>query len=158
MSCSIIVAYSKNWIIGQDAKIPWNIPSERDRFKVLCNGKKIIMGRKTFEEIGHALPYCTIIVVSKTLKKVPQGCFLVDSLEKAFILSGEEIIIAGGGEIYKKTLNMADTIYATKVNIKLQKTSATSFFPKIPRSKFKCVSSHKVKYNPSYKYLTYKRR
>lgn len=84
MSVSILVAYTKKGrVIGSDGKIPWNIPSERFRFKKLCNQKFIIMGRKSFDEIGHALSYCTIIIVSKTMKAAPEGCMLAESFEKA---------------------------------------------------------------------------
>lgn len=68
---SILVAYTKkDRVIGANGKIPWHLNSERNRFKQICSGKKIIMGRKSFEEIGKPLPYCSIIVVSSTLKKL----------------------------------------------------------------------------------------
>ena len=71
-------------MIGKCGKIPWNLSTERNRFKQICSGKKIIMGRKSFDEIGHALPYCTIIIVSKTLKTAPEKCLLAQNLKQAF--------------------------------------------------------------------------
>ena len=63
---SLLVAYTKNKrVIGAQGKIPWNLPSERNRFKEICRGKYVIMGRKSFEEIGKPLPYCKLVIVSK---------------------------------------------------------------------------------------------
>ena len=132
---SIIVAYDKNRVIGLNGKIPWNLPSERDRMKKICSGKKIIMGRKSFEEIGHALSYCTIIIVSTTLKKAPQGCLLAHSLQEAveFCNNGESkgCIFAGGEQIYKQALalNLVDIIYATEIQDNYE---GNSFFPELP--------------------------
>ena len=101
---TILVAYSKNKVIGAQGTIPWKLPSERNRFKEICQGKKIIMGRKSFEEIGHGLPYCTIIIVSRTMKKCPEGCLLAESFEEAVKLAEsdgdldtEDVIDTGAG-------------------------------------------------------------
>ena len=92
----MLVAYTKNGrVIGNQGKIPWKLASERNRFKELTAGKSIIMGRTSFEEIGHALPYCTIIILSKTMRSVPSGCLLAHSLNKALKLCKNEILIAG---------------------------------------------------------------
>ncbi len=87
---TILVAYSKNKVIGAQGTIPWKLPSERNRFKEICQGKKIIMGRKSFEEIGHGLTYCTIIIVSRTMKKCPEGCLLAGSFEEAVRLAEDD--------------------------------------------------------------------
>ena len=127
---SLLAAYSKNRVIGSEGKIPWNLPSERNRFKSLCAGKKIIMGRKSFEEIGHGLSYCTIIIVSTTLKAAPQGCLLAKNLEQALLLAeGQEILIAGGETLYRQTINKADKIYATEIDAVIQ---GNTFFPQLP--------------------------
>ena len=64
------------------------------------------MGRKSFDEIGHALPYCTIIIVSKTLKTAPEKCLLAQNLKQAFSFydKNEEVLVAGGGEIYHQLM------------------------------------------------------
>ena len=65
---SLLVAYTKNKrVIGAQGKIPWKLSSERNRFKKLCTGKYVIMGRKSFDEIGKPLSYCTLVVVSKSI-------------------------------------------------------------------------------------------
>ena len=170
---TLIAAYTKNGrVIGSGGKIPWSLKSERNRFKKICNNKKIIMGRKSFEEIGHALPYCTIIILSRTLKAAPQGCILAKSLEEAIDKAdnSEEIIIAGGGELYQQTISFADKIYATEIDIDFDSDfEGDTFFPSLDQSgstdkKWQCLEeeSHCEKDLISgkeicYKYLTYTR-
>ncbi len=176
---SLIAAYTKNGrVIGSGGKIPWSLKSERNRFKKICNNKKIIMGRKSFEEIGHALPYCTIIILSRTLKAAPQGCILARTLEEAIDKVDEandtdvsdEIIIAGGGELYRQTMPFADKIYATEIDIDFDSDfEGDTFFPSLDQSgstgkKWQCLEeeSHCEKDLISgkeicYKYLTYTR-
>lgn len=168
---SLIAAYTKNGrVIGSGGKIPWSLKSERNRFKKICNNKKIIMGRKSFEEIGHALPYCTIIILSHTLKAAPQGCILARTLEEAIdkVDNSEEIIIAGGGELYRQTIPFADKIYATEIDIDFDSDfEGDTFFPELDKignssEKWQCLEeeSHCEKDLISgkeicYKYLTY---
>lgn len=165
INISLLVAYSKNRVIGKDGKIPWFIPSERDRFKSICKDKFVLMGRKTFEEIGKPLSYCTIIVISKSLKSVPKGCLLADSLEKGIEIcklnskkSDEslEILIAGGQSIYEQALPLANKIYATKI---LKRFKGNTVFPKLTKN-WKCIEKniHKDFYNNKkikYEYLTF---
>ena len=127
---SFLAAFDKNFVIGKCGKIPWNLSTERNRFKQICSGKKIIMGRKSFDEIGHALPYCTIIIVSKTLKTAPEKCLLAQNLNQAFSFydKNEEVLVAGGGEIYHQLIEETSTIYATLIE---ENYEGDTFFPKI---------------------------
>lgn len=127
---SFLVAFDKNFVIGKCGRIPWNLTTERNKFKQICSGKKIIMGRKSFDEIGHALPYCTIIIVSKTLKSAPEKCLLAQNLEQAFSFYGddEEVLVAGGGKIYHQLIEEASTIYTTLIE---ENYEGDTFFPKI---------------------------
>lgn len=153
---SILVAYTKNQrIIGAQGKIPWNLSTERNRFKQICAGKTVIMGRKTFEEIGKALPYCTILVVSSTLKTVPEGCLLCSSLKEAIEISGKEILIAGGEEIYRQTLPYASIIYATEIDAEY---SGDTYFPEIDEHLWKkTVCQNLEEKGVKFSYLTYER-
>lgn len=155
---SILVAYTKNnRVIGAQGKIPWNLSSERNRFKAICNKKTVIMGRKTFEEIGHALPYCTILIVSKSMDKAPQGCILAKSLEQAFEISNKtngEVLVAGGEEIYKQTLSKAQKIYATEIEMEV---SGDTFFPELDSSWQKTFEEIHQENEISYKYLTFEK-
>ena len=152
---TLIAACSKNRVIGCNGKIPWNIPTERDRFKELTKGKFVIMGRKSFEEISHALSYCTIIVVSKSLKKVPKGCLLTSSLEQAIAFCGKDVIIAGGQEIYEKTIHLADLIYLTEINLQVE---GDRFFPDFDTNKYTMTVDKSFQGEIPYKYITYKKK
>ncbi len=161
---ALLVAYTKNErIIGAQGKIPWNLSSERRRFKQICNGQKVIMGRKTFEEIGHALPYCTIVIISNTMKLAPEGCLLgkLDSsgeklkiiLQNGDILE-DNLLIAGGGDIYRKALPFADTIYATEIESSIK---GDTTFPPLDNTWQKVESIPITDDFLQYNYVTYKK-
>lgn len=163
---SLLVAYDKNRVIGTRGKIPWELNSERRRFKEICKNRLVIMGRKTFEEIGKPLPYCTIAVVSKTMKNVPEGCLLFAGLEEAInnyqsinyqlSIDGrhdeQEILIAGGGEIYKQALPLAEKIYATEIDGEFE---GDVFFPELDDSWVKVEETLIEDDLLPYKYVTY---
>ena len=165
MNISILVAYDKNRVIGSDGKIPWSLTSERTRFKQVCHNKHIIMGRKSFEEIGRALPYCTIVIVSKTMKAAPEGCVLVDSIEKAIeycvnieennASTEKEILVAGGEEIYRQTLPYAKTIYATEIDASFP---GDRHFPKLTGRWTKTIEANCEENDIRYTYITYRRK
>ena len=140
---SIIVAVAKNGVIGKAGKMPWKIPGEQRQFKELTTGHVVIMGRKSFEEIGHPLPDRKNIVVSKT--KVFSGENLINakSLEEALTLAGkEEIFIAGGAELFQKALPLADRIYITYVDLEVP--NGDRFFPDFPKEKYMIVELEKL--------------
>lgn len=154
---SILVAYDKNRVIGNHGKIPWSLSSERNRFKQICFNKKIIMGRKTFMEIGHALPYCTIIIVSKKMKSAPEGCILANSLENAFTFfpdDDSEILVAGGQEIYTQVLPYTEKIYATEIDAFFP---GDRFFPELSGNWTKRTEAMCQENDVHYSYVTYTR-
>ena len=154
---SILVAYSLNRVIGAQGVIPWKLPSERNRFKEICKGKKVIMGRRTFEEIGKALPYCTIVVVSKSLKTVPEGCVLAKSLKEAVeMCSNDEVLIAGGQEIYEQAIPYCNKIYATEI---LHNFEGDRFFPELNiKAWTKTVQAEHTECGIRYDYVTYENK
>ena len=157
---SILVAYTKhNRIIGSNGKIPWNLPSERNRFKEITKNKYILMGRKSFMEIGHALPYCTIIIISKTLQTPPKGCLLFNNINDAINFAKKEnceVLIAGGSEIYKKLLPLTSIIYATEID---KEYEGDTFFPQIDNNEWeKSIEKECCENGISYDYVTYRRR
>ena len=130
---SLLVAYTKNKrVIGAQGKIPWKLSSERNRFKAICRGKYVIMGRKSYEEIGHPLSYCNLIVVSRdpsTGSGTPAYCkSLQDAIAYCKSQNQEEILIAGGGTIYEQALPYANKIYATEIDADFD---GDVFFPEI---------------------------
>ncbi|MCQ2591609.1 MAG: dihydrofolate reductase [Treponema sp.] len=161
MIISLLVAYSKNRVIGNKGKIPWNLPSERNRFKQICQGKNIIMGRKSFEEIGHALPYCTIVILSKTLNTCPQGCLLAKTPEEALSLcknpqnEESEILVAGGSEIYQMFLPLTKKIYATLID---EEFEGDRFFPPLDENWEIIFEEEKAENNINFQYLTFVRK
>lgn len=118
---SIIVAKSKNNVIGNKGNLPWYIPEDLKRFKKLTSGKTVIMGRKTYESLpkeSKPLSNRVNIVISKDKNFLAKDCIVVDSIEKAIKKSDndKEIFIIGGGEIYKIALKYSDKIYVTEID------------------------------------------
>ena len=151
----LLAAYSKKTrVIGKEGKIPWKLKGERELFKEVTAHKKIIMGRKTFEEIGKPLPYCTIIVVSKSLDSVPQGCLLARSFEEAVKLSDGAVLVAGGQSLYEEVLPVATKIYATEI---LEDYQGDRFFPPLDGLWRRYLLEEKCENNIRYEYVLYKR-
>ena len=140
---SIIVAVAKNGVIGKAGKMPWKIPGEQRQFKELTTGHVVIMGRKSYEEIGHPLPDRKNIVVSKTKVFSGENLITAKSLEEALTLAGkEEIFIAGGAELFREALLIADKIYMTYVDLEVQ--NGDRFFPDFPKEKYMIVELEKL--------------
>ncbi len=104
---------SKNRVIGDSNSLIWSLPNDLKRFKQLTTGQTVIMGRKTYESIGRPLPNRRNIIITRDENYEAIGCEIVNSLEEALLLSGEDCFIIGGGEIYKQSLPIADKIYLT---------------------------------------------
>lgn len=148
---SIICACSENRAIGENGKIPWLIHEDLKHFKLITEGYAVIMGRKTFESIGKPLPKRTNIVITRDKDFVSGGIVVVHSieeaLEKARQVEKEEIFIIGGGQIYSKTIPMADKLYLTIVEGNFD---GDTFFPDY--SEFKKVVSKRKSSDKNFKY------
>nr|AEI30203.1 dihydrofolate reductase [uncultured bacterium] len=107
---TMIAAVAENNALGKDNKLLWHLPDDFKRFKKLTTGHHIIMGRKTFESFPKPLPDRTHVVISRQPEYKPEGCIVVDSLEKALAVSPnhEDVFIIGGGEIYNLAMPFAD--------------------------------------------------
>jgi dihydrofolate reductase len=117
MRISIIVAMTRNRVIGRDGGMPWHLPADLKRFKALTMGKSIIMGRKTFESLGRILPGRRHIVISRGQDYKAPGAEVVGSLDaalKAAEGAGEAFVI-GGAEIFREALPRADRMYMTLI-------------------------------------------
>ncbi|MFZ2101821.1 MAG: dihydrofolate reductase [Oricola sp.] len=135
---SVIVAVSRNGVIGRDGDMPWRLSSDLKRFKALTMGKPVIMGRKTFESIGKPLPGRLNIVVTRNYDWDTDGAMRVGSLDAAIELAtawlesaepdpdnpdeplADEIFIIGGGEIYAQAAAFADMLYVTHVEAEVE--------------------------------------
>jgi len=121
---SMIVATADNNIIGKDNDMPWHLPADLAYFKKVTLGKPIIMGRKTYESIGRPLPGRRNIVISRDETYAASGIDTVVSVEQALSLvdgsdgneAVDEIMVIGGGAIYKHCLPKADRLYVTHIN------------------------------------------
>lgn len=137
VTISIIAAASENNVIGNNGKLPWNLPADFQHMKQLTMGHPLIMGRKTHESIGRVLPGRRNIVITRQAVTYP-SCEIVTSLEEALAAvkndpSGEAFIF-GGGEIYAQAMDKAQRIYLTRVHAMVE---GDAFFPEIDVKKWK---------------------
>jgi dihydrofolate reductase len=125
MDVSLIVAMAENGIIGRNNQLPWYLPEDLRYFKKVTMGKPIIMGRKTFESIGKALPGRLNIVVSQQKNlTLPEGVRLVGSIDAAIAMAEsvalidgiDEVMVIGGEQIYALAMPKATRLYLTKVH------------------------------------------
>ncbi len=125
---SLIVAYSRNRVIGKDNQLPWKLPADLAHFKRQTLGKPIIMGKKTWVSLGRPLPGRLNIVVSRSGVGDFTGAQLVDSIDSAFALASNvpEVCIIGGAQLYKDSLERVDRIIATEIDIEID---GDAFFP-----------------------------
>ena len=138
MNISIIVAMSKNRVIGKDNDMPWHLSNDLKNFKKVTMGSTIIMGRLTYESIGKPLPKRKNIVLSRKLKD--PNLLVFDNLDNALstLKDEREIFIIGGEDIYCQTVNRANKIYLTTINEELE---GDKYFPKIKFSNWSIIDS-----------------
>jgi dihydrofolate reductase len=132
MRTSLIVAISKNNVIGRDGQLPWHLSDDLKRFKRLTMGHHIVMGRKTYESIGRPLPGRTSVVVTRQGDYRPEGVLVAQNIPAAFELINDETeaFVIGGAEIYQGTLARAERIYLTTVDVEI--TGDAFFSPLAP--------------------------
>src|SRR5258707_4394005 len=113
-----IAAMSENRVIGQGNKIPWHLPEDFKWFKQMTTGQVIVMGRKTFESIGKALPNRTTIVLTRSPQPI-QGAEIMGSLDQLAAamprLEGRQVFICGGAQVYQHALPLCSDLYLTLV-------------------------------------------
>jgi dihydrofolate reductase len=114
---SLIVAASRNGVIGNKGRLPWHLPADLQRFKRITMGHPILMGRKTFESIGKPLPGRTNIVITRQKGFQFRGTTVVHSLEEALLMceKEKEAFVIGGAEIFRQALPFADRIYLMRI-------------------------------------------
>ena len=117
MRISLVVAVAENGVIGRDGELPWHLPDDLKAFKQITLGKPVLMGRKTWESIGRPLPGRHNVVITRQPDFVADGATVVDSPESALELLADEaeVMVIGGGAIYRAFLDQADRIFLTRV-------------------------------------------
>jgi len=131
----LVAAAARNGVIGRDGDIPWRIPEDWAHFKRLTMGGTLIMGRKTYDSIGRPLPGRRTIVVTRQPDWSADGVDVAFSLEEALALAGdvEAVFVAGGAEIYRQAMPLADVIELTEVD---QSPDGDTHFPPLPAGSF----------------------
>jgi dihydrofolate reductase len=131
---------ARNGVIGRGNAIPWHLPADLKRFKTLTLGKPILMGRRTYEAIGRALPGRDNLVLTRAHEWRAEGVTVVHSVGEALHRSATsaELAVIGGAEVYRLTLALAGRIHLTQV---LADVEGDTFFPEFSRSEWREVES-----------------
>lgn len=150
---SVIAAIGKNYEIGKDNQLIWNIPEDLKFFKEMTLNHKIVMGRKTFESIGKVLPKRKNFIVTSRKYNIPDLYVIedIDEFIQHHLLTKEEIFVIGGSQLYQKFLPYAAQIYLTEIEGSC--VEADTFFPKFDKNKYE----RKVIFYGEMKNILYKR-
>ncbi len=163
---TLVVAMARNRVIGVQNRLPWYLPTELKQFKKLTSGHPMIMGRKTYEAIGRPLPDRDNIVVTRGEVMEDPRVHTVNSIEEGLALAQrfainrgvDQIIIAGGGQIYEQTLAKAQRIYLTEVDMEIE---GDTMFPELNPKRWKEVGREDFKAGPEdnadFSIVTYER-
>lgn len=118
MIVSLVGAMAENGVIGANGRLPWHLPDEIKHFKRLTVDHTVIMGRKTYDEVGRPLPNRRNVVISRNPAFRPPGVTVVPNLDEALALGATEteVFVIGGAEIYRLALPRADRLYLTVVH------------------------------------------
>jgi dihydrofolate reductase len=135
MRRSLVVAMARNRVIGRDNALPWRLPADLAHFRKVTMGHPIVMGRKTHESIGKALPGRLNIVVTRNRDYRAPGCTVVPSLEAAWRAAGdaEEVCVIGGTSLFREALPIADVIHMTEVEADVE---GDTYFPEFDRGEW----------------------
>ncbi|MBI4034038.1 MAG: dihydrofolate reductase [Candidatus Brennerbacteria bacterium] len=142
MIVSIIAAIAENGVIGESNNLPWRLPADLKRFKEITTGHPVIMGRKTHESIGRALPNRKNIIITRREDYSVEGCSVVHSIDEALSLvkDEEEIFFIGGGDIYRQVLPLAHRLYITRIH---KEFPGDTRFPEVDFGEWKEVRREK---------------
>jgi dihydrofolate reductase len=163
LKITIIVAKSRNNVIGKDNQLVWKLSSDLQNFKRLTSGHHILMGRKTFESLGKPLPNRVSVVITRNTDfSLPEGHHVVHAIEEAIQLCIskrlERIYIIGGAEIYNQSMQFCDELQVTEVDTVVE---GDAFFPEIDLREWKITSSEHFKKDEKneydFEFITYKR-
>jgi dihydrofolate reductase len=158
---SLIVAMAHDRVIGKDNGMPWHLPADLKHFKAITSGHPVIMGRKTFESIGKALPNRRNIVVSRHAEYIAPGAEVVGSLESALNLvhDHKEIFVIGGAQLFTQALPLAEKMYLTYIDLHVE---GDTFFPEWDHAQWQETSREFFNMTPefphTYAFVDYERR
>ncbi len=156
MKLSFVVAVAENGVIGDGADIPWYIAGELCLFKAVTYHHGLLMGRKTWEAIGRPLPGREMIVLTRNASYEAEGCRVCTTLEEALEVGckgGRRLMVAGGGEIFRLTLPLADTLHISHIHTEVP---GDVLMPEIPAD-FKPIFSQYYPADIPYTYTIYQK-
>lgn len=135
---SLIAALDENGVIGRDGDLPWHLPKDLKRFKRLTTGHTMIMGRRTYESIGRALPDRRSLVLSRDASFQAPGIEVVGDLDAALETAADddEIFVIGGHDVFRLTLPRARRLYLTRVHAEVD---GDIFFPQLDLSRWRLI-------------------
>jgi len=156
----LIVAYTKNRVIGNKGQIPWKIKGEQRRFRELTTGNVVIMGRKSYEEIGRPLPNRFNIIVSSKGNFEAENLITVSSLKEAIEYAkknrpDENIYLSGGAGIYKEGISLAEKLFITEIDATIE---GDTYFPEFDESLYEKTIDEHVDGDIAYTYVTYTKK
>ncbi len=130
---SLVVAKAHRNVIGRSNNLPWYLPADLKHFKEITTGKTVVMGRRTSDSIiarlGHGLPNRTNIVVTRDSSYQKEGMTIVHAIDEALAYGTEnELMVIGGAELYRQTIDRADRLYVTEIDLDID---GDTFFPRI---------------------------
>jgi dihydrofolate reductase len=134
MTITVLAAVGTNLAIGHEGKMPWHLPADLAHFKTTTMGHTILMGRKTYESIGRALPGRRTIVITRQQGWHAPSVEVAHSLPEALFLSGPaDLFVIGGSDVYRQALPFADQMLLTEID---QAPEADTFFPDFDRAEW----------------------
>ncbi|MES1217720.1 MAG: dihydrofolate reductase, partial [Bacteroidota bacterium] len=162
MIISLVVAAANNNVIGKNGQLPWQLSNDMKFFKNITWGMPVIMGRKTFEILGKALEGRKNIVITRQTYWKPEGAIVVNSFADALFVAqatdANEVMVIGGGEVYRMAFEKAKRIYLTRVNAEPE---GDTFFPVLDPKQWRLVNQrdHKAdeKNNFDYSFQVWER-
>jgi dihydrofolate reductase len=125
----LVVAAAENDVIGREGRLPWHLPADFRHFRSLTVGRHVLMGRKTYESIGKALPDRSNLVLSRSAQFAPADCKVVATLTEARAAAGNQapLMVIGGAEVYRICMPLASRIHLTLVHAQI--AGGDTFFP-----------------------------
>ncbi len=163
----IVVAVGSNGVIGNEGAMPWHLSTDLKRFKAITMGRPVVMGRRTYQSIGRALPGRTNIVVTRNARFQAPGVKVADSVEQALSMARRQaaaddidsVCVLGGGQIYAQVMPIADRMHVTHVEAA---PKGDTCFPGIDRSDWEIESEQVYPEGPkdsaATRYVIYRRK
>lgn len=156
---ALIAAMDVNGVIGADGGMPWHLPADLRWFKKNTRDKPVLMGRRTFESIGRALPHRRNLVMTRRGDFTPEGAEIVADLDDALarVAGADELMVIGGAEIYRLALARASRLLITRIEAEYE---GDTRFPDVDWARWQLVADDPhpaAEGNPGYRFMTYER-